>query len=136
MPVKLTDLNDKQLSMIPSAQRKVDGKPLLTREESLAKQEMKLEKELHNGVIALLQHRGVQLVGHARMDRKSTFTVGWPDITFAYRNHFILWELKLPGQHLSADQIKAHRQLVADGWEIAIIHSITEARNYLEQIKL
>ena len=87
------------------------GKAGMTTEELQAKAVVRLERELHNLCLSLCRQRGIA-VGHARMDRKSTYTEGWPDLSMCINGQAVFVELKLPGRDLDPEQVKIRHALL------------------------
>lgn len=88
------------------------------------------ESDLHREVAALLTLHGVTY-GHSTTHQRSTFTRGWPDFTFALRGQAWGWELKVGKNHLDPDQVRIHARLVEEGWKVAVVRSIEQARALL-----
>ena len=129
-------LPDNILRRMPDAQRKRLGKRGQTLKEAIEKQEVKAERDLHKQIVSYLeQHHGIK-VGHARMDRKSTFTVGWPDLTFAIQGKACALELKVGTNVLESEQRECLAKMVADGWSVAVVYSLEEAKEWLERMGL
>lgn len=118
-------LPPKLLKMLPAKDRAEMGKAGQLPEEIDAKNAVKLEKELHRQVLALLQeHRGICVL-YSRSDRKSTCVPGTPDLVFAvgkdilYTGHPPVfaeifacgWELKVGNNKQDPDQVEMQRRL-------------------------
>lgn len=120
--------------MSPEA-RKPLGKAGMTRQEVIEKAEVKAEKDLHEQVVAYLeQHHGIK-VGHARMDRKSTYTLGWPDLTFALHGKACALELKVGKKKPDPDQLACIAAMEPNGWNVYVVRSLEEAKAFLERIE-
>jgi hypothetical protein len=114
------------LERMNPADRKSLGKAGMTARENIAACDARNERELHKQIRALLMHRGIPFC-EARMDRKSTITVGWPDITFAIDGVPVAFELKTGRNDLSKDQARVARDMLAHGWFYFVIRSLDEA---------
>ena len=103
-----------------------------TKGEAETKEDLRREKDLQVQILNLLNQRGIQPLWH-RTDKKSTATVGWPDITFAVeqglRNVPCVWEIKLPGKKLSVEQQSVMVKLLSppNAWTYKVICSVDEA---------
>lgn len=127
-------LPDKVLRLIDPAERAKLGKAGMTADEAAAKQEVRLERELHDLIGQLLNRNGITY-GHALTHKKSTYTPGWPDFTFAVQGVPCVWEVKLPGEPLDPAQEEIRRGLLANGWHYAIIRLYGEAVEDLAFVK-
>lgn len=93
------------------------------------------EKELHCMIADYLSaHHGI-IVGHARMDKKSTFTEHWPDFTFSVSGQACAIELKREGEDATDDQKKCHDAMRQNGWEVAVCDSFDKVVEFLKGIK-
>lgn len=106
------------------------GKAGLTNAELSERNAVKLERELHDQVAALLRLRGVAFC-HSRMDRKSTITEGWPDFTFAIDGKPCAIECKRPGEKLSEVQDCVREDMLANGWFYCIAYSLDDVKTFL-----
>jgi len=96
--------------------------------------EAKSEKVLHNLCVTYLQeHHGVK-VGHAAMNKKSTFTEGWPDLTLVWHGRPCAVELKVGTNTTSEVQDACIAQLKANGWHVAIVRSFQELIEFLHGV--
>jgi hypothetical protein len=99
------------------------------------------EKQLQVQILNLLRLKGIEPLWH-RTDKKSTATVGWPDITFSagcgLRSIPCLWEIKLPGKKLSEEQMSLMVQLTKppNAWVYKVITSVDEALIELKKLGL
>lgn len=119
--------------MSPEA-RKPMGKAGMTSDEATKKQEDQAEKDLHKQVVDYLeQHRGIK-VGHARMDRKSTYTVGWPDLSFSVNGKACAIELKVGKNDLSTEQYLCISDMQKNGCNVAVARSLEEVKAFLERM--
>jgi hypothetical protein len=94
-----------------------------TLDEIASKQDRIAERQLHDQCVSLLCHTGVTAIGHARMDKKSTFTEGWPDLTFALRGRACAVELKVGQGKPTSAQSACMARLCEDGWHVAVVYS-------------
>lgn len=104
-----------------------------------SKYDLRLEKDLQARIVNVLRLRGIEPLWH-RTDRKSTATVGWPDITFCVEHGLrsipIVWEIKLPGKKLSLEQTRMMIKLMdpPNAWVYKIITSVDEALMELKKL--
>jgi hypothetical protein len=104
------------------------GKECLTVQS--AKEEVKSERQLQEQICALLRNRGI-VFQRSRMDRKTTGTVGWPDISFAFNGIPHAWEIKTATGKLSEEQSRCIEAMRKNGWNVQIIRSLDVALNKL-----
>jgi len=117
---------------MPIETRKALGKGAMTMPEIEVKAALKSEKELHRQFENYL--RLVELpFGTARMDRKSTFTEGWPDYTLVIKGRAIFIECKMPGKDLEPEQQRVCALLAAMGAYVRICESLQEC---IETVKM
>lgn len=131
--MKITDLTDSQKLLMSEADRKSLGKHGITAHEANQAQILRSEKDLHREVRSLLNLNAIPFC-EARMDRKSSITVGWPDITFAVDGTPIAWELKFLGA-LSPDQVRVKAAMEKHGWKYRVIRSLVEAQEHLRDLR-
>jgi hypothetical protein len=96
-----------------------------TTKELVAKSDIRLEKELHELVSGHLRSYGFPFV-HARMDKKSTIAVGWPDFTVCVHGKFVCFELKTPRGTLSDEQIVYQQQIISGFGDYHVVRSFQE----------
>ena len=107
----------------------------------VTKENLRLEKQLQVQILNLLRLNGIEPLWF-RTDKKTTATVGWPDFTFAVEQGLksvpIVWEIKLPGGHLSPDQQRMMHRLTdpPNAWVYRVITSVDEALNELRKLGL
>lgn len=104
-----------------------------TAEELAAIGEVRYEKDLHRLVGALLLHRRI-VYGYARFGIRSSYTPGWPDFCFCYLGCPCGWEIKTKTGKLSVEQEELHGKLRANGWRMATIRNLDEAKMILDGI--
>ena len=106
----------------------------LTAAECSKAAQVKSEKILHNLCVTYLQeHHGIK-VGHAAMNKKSTFTEGWPDLTFVWNGQPCAVELKVGSNTTSAIQDECIAQMKANGWHVAIVRCFQELIEFLKTV--
>lgn len=94
------------------------------------------ECDLHDQVYTwLTQHQGL-CVGHARTDKKCTFTVGWPDLTFAIKGKACAIELKTSNGKLSDEQIQTIEAMTKDGWTVRVCRNLEQVRDFVQEIRV
>jgi len=93
------------------------------------------EKDHQNRFIGACKARGWRYVWHSTKKR-STANVGTPDAIVAARGLTWWIEFKLPGEHLSPDQVVFSRQLAANGIKMHVVYSAEEAVALIENENL
>jgi hypothetical protein len=91
------------------------------------------EGDLHKQVIALLKYYNVP-VCHSRFAKRSTITIGWPDITFCILGNPIAWELKVGKNGLSNEQRAIRANMERHGWQYRVIRTLEEAESHLREV--
>lgn len=121
--------------MIDHAERHRLG--IKTNEEQQEKVDAKLERDLHNEICQLLNLKGIAYC-HARMDKRSRMTKGWPDFTMSVLNVSNAWECKVGNSRLSLDQESMRISMISppNSWRYRVIHSLQEACEDLKQLGL
>lgn len=92
------------------------------------------EGELQDEVVAYLRSLGLFL-GIANPTLKSTYTVGWPDISFPFRGKFVAIELKTKTGKLRPEQQAAHLALKINGAHVFVCRSVEDVRSALEEVE-
>lgn len=132
MGFKPEDLNDKQLAMIDKRDRpKGYG---LTRAEAIEKNEAQAEKEMHDQFSAWLRINEIE-AAHGAFGRKTGFTPGWPDYSFAVDGKAVAVEFKTESGKLTEEQQKMFPRMESNGWKICIARSLVEAINFVKTIR-
>jgi hypothetical protein len=121
------------LRLMSSEERRKLGKAGVLPEEGLAKEEVRRERDLQNQIRSLLSLRGIVFY-QARMDRRTTGTIGWPDFSFAVNGRAMAWECKLPGKDLDPEQKRVIAQMEANGWLVLIVRSLAFAKDALDEL--
>lgn len=116
---------DRIVRMLPPEERQRLGRHCATAEERQARIDAKSEKELQERIASLLRQRQIEFF-RQRMDRQTTGTVGWPDFTFCLDGLFCAVEVKLPGQHPTAEQLACMARLMRDGAFVRVVRSEAE----------
>ena len=114
------------LRLMPESERQRLGKAGLTMPEIEARNGRKLEKEVQAEIAQYLRLHGVPFF-QQRMDRATTGTVGWPDITFVVKGRACFLEVKLPTKKPDPEQAKVLSELIAAGAFVRVVHSLEEA---------
>jgi hypothetical protein len=117
---------------MPEEERQRLGKAGMLPEESLARAEVKLEKELQRDIGNVLRLRDI-FFGCQRMDRKSNIVEGYPDFWFVYRKKPIALEVKVGANKQTPKQVEAQRRMEADGWRYKVVRSIQEVMEVLNE---
>jgi hypothetical protein len=126
LPQRLIDL------MSPADRAKL-GKAGRTTLEIFREVEEQSERDLHRDIVRYLNVLGVPFA-HARMDKKSSIAVGYPDFSFPYRGRFVAWEAKVRGRPLDADQQRTREMIEKHGGQFAVIRGLEDAKNHLREI--
>ncbi|MEM4247639.1 MAG: VRR-NUC domain-containing protein [Candidatus Nanoarchaeia archaeon] len=134
-----TILPENILKLMSPEDRKKLGKAGKTKVEIAVDSEIKAEKDLHKALIGYLNMKGIA-VGHARMDRKSSYTEGWPDLTFVVKTKDglgipVAFELKGSKGVLSEEQEKVLAQMKENGWSVHIVRTMEEGVKIIQKIK-
>lgn len=91
------------------------------------------ELDLQSKVIAFLRTKGL-FIGVANPCVESTYTVGWPDLTFPYMGKFVGIELKSRTGKLSPAQQAAHFALKMNGAHIFVCRSLEDVEAALREV--
>jgi len=132
-------LTDKQIGMISEADRKLLG--IATMEEKMKKMEAKNERELQRQIVQYLRLRGIEAIWHAT-NKKSTATIGTPDILFAVRANgipmAIAFEIKFGTGTLSREQSDMcfRMQAAPNAWTVRVIRSFIEVVDFLRDLNV
>ena len=81
----------------------------------------------------LLNLRGIYFC-HSRMDRKSTNAVGTPDFIMCINSGFAAVEVKVGKNKCSEAQSEHLERIKASGGKVAVIHSLEEFRDFLNEL--
>jgi hypothetical protein len=104
--------------------------PAEARAAAVAKDERELQRQVAN----YLRLLGVWF-SQARMDRRTTATVGTPDFVFPYRGRYIAWETKCPwSRSLRPEQAFAREGIERQGGEWRLITTLAEAQAHLREM--
>lgn len=93
------------------------------------------EKELHGQIVKLLREMRIPYA-NARMDRRSTLAVGYPDFTFPHRGRFVAWEAKVGTNKLTPEQEAYRDQIEAHGGSYRVIRTLQDAAGHLLQLHM
>ena len=124
-------LPDSLLKRVSPADRKAARLPPPLSEfvaKAKAKSDVKREKELQNQIENFLRLRGITPIRSAT-HRETSNNKGTPDFLFAVIGRAVAIECKLPGQEPTADQQRMLQALASDGWRVAVVYSLDEARS-------
>lgn len=122
------------LRRMAKADRAPMGKAGLTRPEIDAKSAAKREKEIQESIAQYLRLREIPF-HQARMDRKTTGPVGWPDFTFCYCGRFVALEVKAGGNTTTPDQRSVLAALEKQGAYCKVVFSLVDAIALLGQVE-
>jgi hypothetical protein len=132
-------LPDKMISMVSERDRKLLG--IATMEEKMKKMEAKSERELQRQIVQYLRLRGIEVIWHSTA-KKSTATVGTPDILFAVRANgipmAIAFEIKFGTGTLSREQsdMLFRMQAAPNAWTCRVIRSFIEVVDFLRDLNV
>lgn len=118
---------------MPKDDREDIGKAAMTNEDAQASLTARKEKQLQENIAALLRLRNIWFM-RQRMDRKTTGTLGAPDFIFAVNGKACAFEVKLPGEKPTDEQVRCHIAMCANGWFVRLVHSEAEAIQQLEAV--
>jgi len=113
--------------------RKQLGKAGRTTQEINTKIKDRAEKDLHKEIINYLRLSRIPF-SHARMDRKSNMTAGWPDFSFCFLGYFVAWEAKT-GTKLSKEQLDIRSQIERHGGEYRVITDLSQATAHIQEMR-
>lgn len=131
--------SDRMVQMITPQDRKNLG--LQTHEERMKKYAATTERELQRQIVQYLALRGIE-AEWKRTDKKSTGTVGWPDITFAVKCNGIpcacAYEVKFGTGTLSRAQSDMLERMQASPncWRVRVIRNFTEVVDDMREMGL
>jgi hypothetical protein len=109
------------------------GKAGRTTTEIVRQIEEQSEKDLHKDIVRYLNILGVPFA-HARMDKRSSIAVGYPDFSFPYKGRFVGWEAKVKGKGLTSEQQATRDLIERNGGRFAVIRLLEDAKNHLRSI--
>lgn len=121
------------LKLMPPEERP-PGKAGKMAEEIAVEQAVKSERQLQDNISRLLRIRGIAFFWQ-RMDRRTTGTVGWPDFIFAVDGYACAFEVKMPDNHPTKEQLDMHQAMRANGWSVWLIYSEREAVDVLNELE-
>jgi hypothetical protein len=138
MGIALSDLNDKQLALIPESERAPFGKGGRTTEEAMAKHWRRLERDEQKILVnwlSLQEQAGKLTFDWSRTDRRVTNRQGMPDFRIYRDGRVLLGEMKMDGAKLSPDQIEMREKFLRSGTEVQLWSSaevgIRATKNWL-----
>ena len=91
------------------------------------------EKDLHRQIIGLLDVHRIPFA-RARMDKRSTLAVGYPDFSFPFRGCFVAWEVKVGKNGLTPEQEVYATNIERHGGEYRVIRNIGDAERHLREV--
>ena len=139
-----TVLPENILKCLSPLERKRLGKAGMTKAEAADRAEAKNERELQRQIVSYLQLKGIEVLWH-RTDKRSTATIGWPDVTFTIGQYVSLvgifpvacaWEIKFSNGKLSKEQsdLATRLQSPPNFWRFRVITSFEQARRELREL--
>jgi hypothetical protein len=133
--ISLSALNDKQRAMIPEEIRRKMGIDAQTTAEVVAAKTDQLEEEIAQEIISLLMHAGVT-THRANPKRKSSITVGFPDLWFSVGGLACSFEVKAAWGRLSNEQETCIAQMRKESWRVEVVTSAAHAMSIFYGWKL
>lgn len=121
------------VNLMDPKDRELLGKAGRTTEEVHEEVKRRLERDLHKQLCSFLNLLNIPFC-HARMDRKSSITVGWPDFSFAFKGRFVAWEAKTMST-LSPEQNSIKTALEKHGALYKVITRLFDAQEHLRSIE-
>ncbi len=116
--------------LLPKESKADLGKQALTMPEIDAKAAVQAEKELHRQLEQWLRLREIPF-GTSRMDRKSSFTVGWPDYTLCIKGYAVFLELKTGSNDLDPEQVVIKDALERAGAIYGVCRSLAQCIEFI-----
>lgn len=123
---------------LPKEEKQKLGKAGLTMAEITAKADRTEESDMHRQFSDWLRLHSIEF-GHARFDKKSHYTLGWPDYTLAVKGSTgflnpIGIEFKTALGVLSDDQLKCIARMQDNGWKVRVARSVEEAIRFVKEL--
>ena len=109
--------------------RKATGQ--VTLGEALEARAIRQECDLQAQICDYLRLRGVRAIVRARMDKKTTTTVGTADLCFCWHGRPFALEVKMPGRKATSAQEAWMRDACEDGWICAVVTHLDDVKNLL-----
>jgi hypothetical protein len=112
-----------------------------TKDEMAKAWKAKSERDLQRQLVQYLRLRGIEILWHAT-HKKSTATVGWPDIIFAVMSGGFCtpcaWEVKFGAGTLSPEQNDVLQRMQArpNCWRVRVIRTFNDAVDELREMGL
>ena len=93
------------------------------------------EQRIQGEILSWLRGAGYE-PGYARMDRKSTLPLGWPDIFLASKNgRAVACEVKTPAGRTSPEQDERIFSMRRSGWAVEVVRSLADVQALLTRIE-
>lgn len=93
-----------------------------------------LERALQEQIVSFLRAKGI-FVDVSRMDRRTTNTVGRPDLLCAHNGKPFAFEVKTATGKCSEEQLRVHEQMRSNGWTVMVVRSVEEVRDALRKVE-
>ena len=90
------------------------------------------EKELQKQLSNLLRLKEITFLSPI-YGKKTRVVIGWPDYTFAINGRACAWEVKTGYNQTTEEQDFMLAKLAKEGWRTAIIRSVEQAFEFLNQ---
>lgn len=136
MPIKPNEIPDSMLRCMGKKHRP-KGNAGMTQAEAGAKQNARLEKEVHVQIENWLRINGIVAI-HSRMDKKATVQRGLPDFVFVWRGYGDVGSGEHPtlvvpvavevktGSRMSQVQEAVRTQMEENGWNYYVVGTLQE----------
>lgn len=131
--MKVASLTDAVRRRMSAKDRASLGAHGQTSEEAQSKFIAGSERELQQQLVSILRLRGIAFLW-SRMDRKTTCTTGWPDLTFVVNGTPVAMEVKHGKGKLREEQEMIRDTMISNGWHWHCVRSLDEARAILDTL--
>jgi hypothetical protein len=129
MGIDLANLTDRQLQMMPNAERKKLGKRAVTAAEALHVETSRLERKIHDQFTGFCDRYGID-PWHSNPTRKSSIRAGYPDFLCVKNSRAVGIEFKIPPNKLSAVQEARFAECRAHGNEVHVCEETAPGAAY------
>jgi len=131
MGIDPNKLNPHFRALIEATAREVHADGAMMNQEPTPEPLAQTEADHQNRFIGVCKARGWAYVWH-NTKKRSTGTVGTPDVIVAARSKVFWIEFKLPAEKLSPDQVVFAKQLAANGCQVHVLYSAEQAVALIE----
>jgi hypothetical protein len=112
-----------------------------TKDEMAKAWKAKSERDLQRQIVQYLRLRGIEVLWHAT-HKKSTATVGWPDVIFSVMtggfSRAVAIEVKFGSGTCSREQNDVHQRMKTrpNAWDVRVVTSFTEVVDMMREFGL